>query len=64
METLKMYINNPKKGTIHMSYKWRRGGVWGEGRGVYCHVYRNVKMKQKAGYQRHVFHCSNQAVRQ
>lgn len=43
-----------------------RGGVWGRRGvgGVYCHVYKNVKMKQKAGYQRHVFHCSNQAVRQ
>lgn len=39
------------------------GGVFGGG-GVDCHVYKNVKMKQKAGYQRHVFHCSNQAVRQ
>lgn len=51
------------KGTIHVSYKRRGGGCLGEG-GVDCHVYKNVKMKQKAGYQRHVFHCSNQAVRQ
>lgn len=39
------------------------GGVFGVG-GVYFHVYKNIKMKQKAGYQRHVFHFSNQAVRQ
>lgn len=39
------------------------GGVFGV-EGGYTFMYKNVQMKQKAGYQRHVFHVSNQAVRQ
>lgn len=40
------------------------GGCLEGGEGGILSCIKNVKMKQKAGYQRHVFGCSNQAVRQ
>lgn len=53
-----------KKRNKHVSYKWRGGGVWGGGGGYTVMYIKMLKVKQKADYQRHVFHCSNQAVRQ
>lgn len=61
MEMLKMDREIKRNNTRFLQVEG--GGCLGNG-GVYGHVYKNVKMKQKAGYQRHVFHCSNQAVRQ
>lgn len=60
METLKM-DRKIKRNNTGLLQVW--GGCLGGG-GVYRHVCKNGKIKQKAGYQRHVFHCSNQAVRQ
>lgn len=66
MERLKMdRKKRRKKRNKHVSYKWRGGGVFGGGGGGYTVMYiKMLKVKQKADYQRHVFHCSNQAVRQ
>lgn len=64
MERLKMDRKKRRKKEQTRLLQVEGGGCLGEGGGDTVMYIKMLKVKQKADYQRHVIHCSNQAVRQ